>query len=89
MSDKKVTPVQWFEQQLDDLDIKVPFWVFNEAKEMESEKNQKFDEMLEMLEEVQRRVSIINSEPNGIVRETMINNLDLGIEQLIKEATEI
>jgi hypothetical protein len=49
----------------------------------------KAPEMLEILIGIQRRVSIIISEPNGIVRETMINNLDLGIEQLIKEATEI
>jgi hypothetical protein len=49
----------------------------------------KAPEMLEMLEEIQRRISIIISEPNGIVRETMINNLDLGIEKLIKEATQI
>jgi hypothetical protein len=44
---KQQTPVQWFEQQLDNLDIEIPFWVFNEALEMESEKNKKFDEMLE------------------------------------------
>ncbi len=49
----------------------------------------KAPEMLEMLKEIQRRVSIIISEPNGIVKDTMIHNLDLGIEQLIKEATQI
>ena len=52
-------------------------------------KDLKAPEMLEMLKEMQRRISIIISEPSGIVKDTMINNLDLGIEQLIKEATEI
>ncbi len=37
MRDKKVTAVEWFEQQLDNLDIEIPFWVFNEAKEMEKQ----------------------------------------------------
>jgi hypothetical protein len=37
MSDKKVTPVQWFEQQLDNLDIEIPFSVFEEAKEIEKQ----------------------------------------------------
>ena len=31
------TAVRWFEQQLDNLDIEVPFWVYNEAMEMEKE----------------------------------------------------
>jgi hypothetical protein len=66
--------------------------IFNEDED-ESKANalliSKAPEMLEMMEEIQRRVSIIISEPNGIVRETMINNLNLGIENLIKEATEI
>jgi hypothetical protein len=75
MSDKKVTAVQWFEQKLDDLDIEIPFWVFNEALEMESEKNQKFDEMLEMLKMLLKYTDSI-----GLFKQ---------IEQLIKEATEL
>jgi hypothetical protein len=31
----KKTAVEWFEQQLDDLDIEIPFSIFEQAKEME------------------------------------------------------
>lgn len=31
----KQTAVEWFEQQLDNLDIKIPFSIYEEAKEME------------------------------------------------------
>jgi hypothetical protein len=31
------TAVEWFEQQLDNLDIEIPFSVFEEAKEMEKQ----------------------------------------------------
>jgi tRNA splicing ligase len=33
----KQTAVEWFEQQLDDLDIEIPFSIFEIAKEMEKE----------------------------------------------------
>lgn len=49
----------------------------------------KSEDMLEMLVELKRRIDIVQTEPNGLVRETMINNLDLGIDILIKQATEI
>jgi len=48
-------------------------------------KESKEGEVLDMLKEILRRVDIIKSEPDGIVRNTMIDNIDLGIEQLIKE----
>lgn len=34
---KKQTAVEWFEQQLDNLDIEIPQRIFEEAKEMEKE----------------------------------------------------
>lgn len=49
----------------------------------------KSEQMLEMIIELKRRIDIVHTEPNGLVRETMINNLDLGIDMLIKEATEL
>ena len=33
----KQTAVEWFEQQLDDLDIEIPFSIFEQAKEMEKQ----------------------------------------------------
>jgi hypothetical protein len=35
MSNKKQTAVEWFEQQLDNLDIEIQFSIFEQAKEME------------------------------------------------------
>ena len=49
----------------------------------------KSKEVLEMLQEMLRRISIVKSEPNGIVRESMINSLDIDILELIKQATEL
>lgn len=51
----------------------------------------KAPEMLEMLIEISRRINILKTEPNGIVRDTMIYNIDIdiNIEHLIKEATEL
>jgi hypothetical protein len=49
----------------------------------------KAPEMLQMLQEIARRFDIINSHPNGIVREALIYNISIGVEQLIKEATEL
>jgi hypothetical protein len=80
MSDKQKTPVQWFEQQLDDLDIKIPFWVFNEAKEMEAIKDKKYNEMLEMLEKLVERL-----EENDLGQ----LNAVFKAKQLIKEAKEL
>ena len=33
----KQTAVEWFEEQLDKLDIEIPFSIFEEAKEMEKQ----------------------------------------------------
>jgi hypothetical protein len=36
----KQTAVEWFEQQLDDLDIEIPFSIFEQAKEIEKEQKE-------------------------------------------------
>jgi hypothetical protein len=36
-----MTAVEWFEGQLDKLDIEIPFSIFEEAKEMENEQTEK------------------------------------------------
>ena len=84
MSNKQKTPVQWFEQKLDDLDIEIPFRVFNEAKEMEAIKDKKYNEMLEMLKEV------VTTYDNERLKQsiTMGRVIDRAA-QLIKESTEI
>ncbi len=43
------------------------------------------EELIEMLEEIKRRIEIINSEPDGVIRETMIDMLPIGIESLIQK----
>ena len=73
---KQQTPVQWFEQQLDNLDIEIPFWVFNEALEMESEKNKKFDEMLEqqIIDSIQYTIdNFFNGKLAGLNSEEIFN----------------
>ena len=35
--EKKITAVEWFEQQLDNLDIEIPQSIFDEAKEIEKQ----------------------------------------------------
>ena len=49
----------------------------------------KAPEMLEMLNELKRRIEIVQSEPNGIVRESMIRNMDIDLHELIKQATKL
>lgn len=34
---KQQTAVEWFEQQLDELDIEIPYSIFEQAKEMEKQ----------------------------------------------------
>ena len=38
----KQTSVEWFEQQLDNLDIEIPYIIFSEAKEMHKEETCQF-----------------------------------------------
>lgn len=57
---------------------------YNQALE-----DSKAPEMLEMLIEIQRRIDIIHSEPQGIVKVSMLELLDKGLTDLIKQATEL
>jgi hypothetical protein len=54
MSNKKETPVSWLQSEIDNKDMgEIPMWIYefiNHALQMESQKQQKYDEMLAMLE---------------------------------------
>jgi hypothetical protein len=76
MSDKKQTAVEWIEDNIQsDMTFVDVFGLIRHAKEMESKKQQKYDEMLEMLEKI---IDIEEGAP------TLKK-----IEQLIKEAKEL
>lgn len=77
---KKETPVEWLQEQIGY--PKALENVFNKAKEMEAQKQQKYNEMLEMLNKVAniRYVGASKKELESIFIE---------VEQLIKEATEL
>jgi hypothetical protein len=54
MSNKKETPVSWLQSEIDNKDMgEIPMWIYefiNHALQMESKKQQKYHEMLAMLE---------------------------------------
>jgi hypothetical protein len=52
MSDKKETPVSWLMEEYYDLEGRLWKYDFDHALEMESKKQQKYDEMVAMLEEL-------------------------------------
>ena len=56
-------------------------WIDKEYTQLKADKA----ELLEALEEIERRYYIIATEPDGIVRETMIDNLTDGISELIQK----
>ncbi len=60
---------------------------FDQAKEMESEKNQKFDEMLEMLKSVLKLQK--ENYGNGMNTHLAMITKAKEIEQLIKEVSQI
>jgi hypothetical protein len=74
MSNKKETPVSWMVEQFN-LQAYAPH--VNHALEMESQKQQKYDEMLAMLESC------------VLALEQMEMKEPVGITQLIKEAKEL
>jgi ABC-type dipeptide/oligopeptide/nickel transport system ATPase subunit len=81
MSNKKQTAVEWYNQQIVDRqnangDSRSRDEILEQAKQIESNKNQKFDEMLEMLQNIFEDYDYA------------IDNWQ-ELEQLIKEATEI
>jgi hypothetical protein len=78
MSNKKQTAVEWLRDKLfQDFGFAFSDNIANEALEMESKKEQKYDEMLEMLE-----AFALMSEVIGMGKSIMA-------EQLIKEAKEL
>jgi hypothetical protein len=78
MSDKKQTAVEWIGDNIQfDMTFVDVFGLIRQAKEMESKKQQKYDEMLEMLE-----AFALMSEVIGMGKSIMA-------EQLIKEAKEL
>jgi hypothetical protein len=94
MSNKKQTPVSWLVQRLidrqnqkDNPNFRHLFTldqIFDHAKEMESKKQQKYDEMLAMLESILK----ISSEGYDLW-ETELDACIKKAEQLIKEAKEL
>jgi hypothetical protein len=74
MSNKKETPVSWLMEYYD-LEGKLTRLSFEEALEMESKKQQKYDEMLGMLEK--------------IIKYSLTRAIEAEAEQLIKEAKEL
>jgi hypothetical protein len=76
MSNKKETPVRWLVEQYNNYrDGFLSKSEINKALQMEAQKQQKYDEMLAMLEICKRRTSSFD--------------LHRDLEQLIKEAKEL
>ena len=87
MSNKKETPVSWLVFELSKvgyLPDGLPTDIHNKALEMESKKQQKYDEMLAMLESILK----ISSEGYDLW-ETELDACIKKAEQLIKEAKEL
>ena len=85
MNDKKQTPVNWLVFELSKvgyLPDGLPTDIHNKALQMESKKQQKYDEMLAMLEEC---LNIIGDVPLGLEMTEWHKNA----EQLINEAKEL
>jgi hypothetical protein len=80
MSNKKETPVSWLMEQFDlTSDASIIKNVIDKALQMESQKQQKYDEMLRMLE------AIIIAKSLGVLDQADFTL----IEKLIKEAKEL
>jgi hypothetical protein len=78
MSNKKETPVSWLIEQLSNYDSKLIELFCKEidqALEMESKKQQKYDEMLAMLEK--------------IIKYSLTRAIEAEAEQLIEEAKKL
>ena len=85
MSNKKETPVSWLKNSIEDL---IPNDIGSQVKfknkvmhalEMESKKQQKYDEMLAMLEKCEYFIRASNQ----------YSQLGEKVEQLVKEAKEL
>jgi tRNA U34 5-carboxymethylaminomethyl modifying GTPase MnmE/TrmE len=85
MKDKKETPVSWLVDQFDlSPDSKYIKAVIDEALEMESKKQQKYDEMLEMLEELFNLLEENQGEAKFYTARHYVY-----LKQLIKEAKKL
>lgn len=73
-----------FEDESDKEIHYINYW-FEEVPDNEADLRKENEEMKAMLEEINRRYYILATEPNGIVRETMIDNLTDGISELIQK----
>jgi hypothetical protein len=88
MSNKKQTPVSWLVEQVKSKEFTNDMYswhkeeVFRKALEMESKKQQKYDEMIEMLDEC---LNIVGDVPLGSEMSEWYKNA----KQLIKEAKEL
>jgi uncharacterized membrane protein len=87
MSDKKETPVSWLIEQLSNYDSKL-IELFckeiNHALQLESKKQQKYDEMLEMLKEFE-----IMCDKLQFPTETNLREMRNKARNLIKEAKKL
>ena len=84
---KQLTAVEWFENELDKLDIIIPQSIFAEAKEIEKEQIRKYNvllekapEMLDMLKKLVDRM-----EENNLGNFPSV----IKAKDLIKKATEL
>jgi hypothetical protein len=88
MSDKKETPVNWLGLEIKKFNTVITreylLSLINQALEMESKKQQKYDEMVEMLEE---RFECLDSLELNIYSQEFIEYCKL--KQLIGEAKEL
>ena len=88
MSNKKQTPVSWLVEQVKSKEFTNDMYswhkeeVFRKALEMEFKKQQKYDEMLAMLEEC---LSIVGDVPLGVE----MTEWHKKAQQLIKEAKKL
>jgi biotin synthase-related radical SAM superfamily protein len=84
MKDKKETPVSWLVDKLfsDNEIFGVPEKLLSKALEMESKKQQKYDEMLAMLDEC---LNIVGDVPLGVE----MTEWHKKAQQLIKEAKKL
>jgi hypothetical protein len=90
MSNKKETPISWLFEQLkiNKYLSENSHWLIDEALQMESQKQKKYDEMLAMLE---KHLIFHNAEMEGLQQPSSEIWFDLyeKTEQLVKEAKEL
>jgi hypothetical protein len=88
----KASPVSWLQSEIDNKDMgEIPMWIYefiDHAIEIESQKQQKYDEVLEILE---KHLIFHNAEMEGLQQPSSEMWFELygQTEQLIKEAKEL